>query len=50
LAQTAAHLAALDMDFEIISPEEFKEYARTMAGRLEKAAGKRALRAEAPPQ
>jgi predicted DNA-binding transcriptional regulator YafY len=50
LAQPAAHLAALDMDFEIISPEEFKEYARTLAGRLEKAAGNRALQGGAPPQ
>lgn len=50
LAQPAAHLAALDMDFEIISPEEFKEYARTLAGRLEKAAGNRALQGDAPPQ
>ncbi|MCI0140483.1 YafY family transcriptional regulator [Arthrobacter bambusae] len=50
LAQPAAHLAALDMDFEIISPEEFKEYARTLAGRLEKAAGTHALQGGAPPQ
>jgi predicted DNA-binding transcriptional regulator YafY len=50
LAQPAAHLAALEMDFEIISPEEFKEYARTLAGRLEKAAGNRALQGGAPPQ
>ncbi|BAS17322.1 ATP-dependent RNA helicase HrpA [Arthrobacter sp. Hiyo8] len=32
LAQPAAHLAALDMDFEIISPEEFKEYAAPWPG------------------
>lgn len=50
LAQPAAHLAALDMDFEIISPEEFKDYARTMAGRLEKAAGNHAQQGNAPPQ
>lgn len=50
LAQPAAHLAALDMDFEIISPEEFKEYARTMAERLEKAAGNHAMQGDAPPQ
>ncbi|WP_235835525.1 WYL domain-containing protein [Arthrobacter terricola] len=50
LAQPAAHLASLGMDFEIIAPEEFKDYARTMAARLGKAAGTRVLQAEAPPQ
>ncbi|UVJ38255.1 YafY family protein [Arthrobacter sp. CJ23] len=38
LAAPAAHLAALDMDFEILAPEEFKDYARTLASRLNRAA------------
>lgn len=38
LAAPAAQLAALDMGFEILAPEEFKDYARTLALRLNQAA------------
>lgn len=39
LAQPAAHLASLGMEFEIISPPEFKAYAATLAERLARSAG-----------
>ena len=39
LAAPAAYLAALDMDFEILEPEEFRSFARHLSRRLSAAAG-----------
>lgn len=38
LETPAAHLASLDMDFEILEPEEFRRHAAQLAERLSKAA------------
>nr|WP_275780049.1 WYL domain-containing protein [Paenarthrobacter sp. Y-19] len=39
LAAPAAYLAALDLDFEILEPEEFRSFARHLSHRLSAAAG-----------
>ncbi len=35
----AAYLAAMDLDFEILEPAEFKAYAMELSSRLRAAAG-----------
>jgi hypothetical protein len=39
LEAPAAHLAGLDMDFEILAPAEFAHHVRRLAQRLDRAAG-----------
>lgn len=50
LAAPAAYLAAMDLDFEINEPGEFKTYAMELAHRLSAAAGTVTETADAEPQ
>ncbi|MDI2034969.1 helix-turn-helix transcriptional regulator [Paenarthrobacter nitroguajacolicus] len=48
LAAPAAYLAALDLDFDILEPEEFRSFARHLSHRLNAAAGPPASPATGP--
>ncbi|MGR0159565.1 helix-turn-helix transcriptional regulator [Paenarthrobacter nitroguajacolicus] len=50
LGAPAAYLAAMDLDFEILEPVEFKSYAMELAQRLKAAAGTVTERADAAPE